>query len=68
MRLGTPASLTVSSVSFTRTTLTWNRSTDNSGSLHYEVTVDLPSGPYSTNPSSEPTAGSAACRPATPTR
>jgi len=36
--------------------LTWNPSTDNSGSLYYEVTIDLPSGPYSPNPSSDPAA------------
>jgi predicted phage tail protein len=41
-----PAGLTASNVSFTYATVTWNASTDNSGSLYYEVTINQTTGPY----------------------
>ncbi|GAA2691573.1 fibronectin type III domain-containing protein [Actinoplanes palleronii] len=41
-----PAGLTASQVSFTSATVTWNASTDNSGSLYYEVTINQTTGPY----------------------
>ncbi|WP_433363027.1 fibronectin type III domain-containing protein [Actinoplanes sp. CA-142083] len=50
-----PSGLTVTGLSFTWATLAWSPSTDNSGSLYYEVTIDLPSGPYSPNPSEDTT-------------
>lgn len=42
----TPTNLHVQTVSFTWATLAWDASTDNSGSLTYQATIDLPSGPY----------------------
>jgi len=42
----TPTNLHVQTVSFTWATVAWDASTDNSGSLTYQATIDLPSGPY----------------------
>ena len=42
----TPTDLHVQSVSFTWVSLAWDASTDNSGWVAYDATIDLPSGPY----------------------
>jgi hypothetical protein len=42
----TPTNLHVETVSFTWATIAWDASTDNSGWVTYEATIDLPSGPY----------------------
>jgi chitin-binding protein len=42
----TPTNLHVETVSFTWATIAWDASTDNSGWVTYEATIDLPTGPY----------------------
>ena len=41
-----PTNVHVETVSFTWATIAWDASTDNSGWVTYEATIDLPSGPY----------------------
>jgi hypothetical protein len=41
-----PTNLHVETVSFTWASIAWDASTDNSGWVTYEATIDLPSGPY----------------------